>query len=91
VVKGRRWRATDPSIPDDIEEELKHHLARGRRAVRGTKGANGPEIVLARRRIALAKLGLGERGKPEWWNDTSQGRRERWRGALTALRMLDEK
>ena len=47
------------------------------------------EALLARRRTALAKLGLGERGMPEWWNDTPEGRRKRWEGALAELRLMD--
>ncbi|KAK4196356.1 hypothetical protein QBC40DRAFT_309960 [Triangularia verruculosa] len=26
--------------------------------------------------------------KPEWWNDTAEGRKKRWEGALTKLRQL---
>lgn len=34
VVKGRRWRATDPSIPEPLRAELVSALMTGRRMVR---------------------------------------------------------
>jgi hypothetical protein len=90
IVNGRRWRATDPKIPTASLQELKHFLAKGRSGVRKRRGKETEDhIKLARRRTALAKLGLGERGKPEWWNDSDAGRQERWQGALEELRALD--
>lgn len=88
LVNGRRWRATDPLIPTLVLSELKHYLGMGRSGVRGRK-ANEDTAALARRRTGLAKLGLGERGKPEWWNDTEDGRRKRWEEALRELKALD--
>jgi hypothetical protein len=87
IVKGRRWRATDPTIPDDSLAELKHHLAKGRSGVRSKEES---AVLAARKRTGLAKLGLGERGKPEWWNDTEDGRRARWEDALKELRSLGD-
>jgi len=92
IVNGRRWRATDPLIPDAVLAELKHYLAKGRSGVRA-KGGIGREddehVKLARARTGLAKLGLGERGKPEWWNTTDEDRKARWERALHELRQLD--
>lgn len=61
VVNGRRWRATDPSIPDTLRQELVDELMAARRAVK-TSGED------ARRRVHDAKTALGERGVP-WWED----------------------
>lgn len=59
VIDGRRWRATDPSIPENFRQELVDELMSARRAVK----AHDPD---ARRRVNDAKTALGERGKP-WW------------------------
>lgn len=93
IVHGRKWRATDPLIPTEALSELKHYLGRGRSGVRPKKtGADeaSDAIKLARQRTGLAKLGLGERGKPEWWNNTEAGRKKRWEDALRELKALDE-
>lgn len=65
---------------------LQSHLGRGRSAVRAAK-RSGDEHALAaaRRRVGLAKHGLGERG-PEWWDEPEPARLER---AHDALRELD--
>jgi len=94
IVNHRRWRATDPAIPGDELAELKHYLALGRSGVRAAKSKGAREgdaaVQLARRRTGLAKLGLGERGQPEWWNDSQDNRRKRWESALEELKKLDE-
>ncbi|MEV7610250.1 DUF3253 domain-containing protein [Microbacterium sp. NPDC089320] len=63
VIDGRRWRATDPSIPETFRQELVNELMAARRAVK----AQEPD---ARRRVQDAKTALGERGAP-WWEDRS--------------------
>ena len=72
VVKGRRWRATDPEIPADRDAELRSILMAWRREVRRTDGA--PE---SRAGVQAAKIALGERGTP-WWDQTLDERRARW-------------
>ncbi|KAK4187791.1 hypothetical protein QBC35DRAFT_220108 [Podospora australis] len=90
LVNGRKWRATDPMIPGDALAELKHYLAKGRSGTRRRKGSEDDEERLRKSRqiTGLAKLGLGERGTPEWWNDTDEGRKQRWETALSKLREL---
>ncbi len=85
VIDGRRWRASDPELPDDVRARLLHHLGVARSAVR-TAGAAGDEAAVraARGRVQLAKTGLGERG-PAWWDQTPAEREARWTGALTRL------
>ena len=78
VVNGRRWRATDPGIPENLAAELRSELMAARRAVRAQEtGARG--------RVQDAKVALGERGQP-WWDEPSEhGRRARLAAATRAL------
>jgi hypothetical protein len=85
VVDGRRWRATDPAVPDDVRARLQHHLGAARSAIRaaGRRG-DGAGVSAARRRVQLAKVGLGERG-PAWWDQDEATRQARWEQALESL------
>ena len=90
VVNGRRWRRTDPSLPEDIVAALKSHLGRGRSGVRtAKKDGDDDAVAAARQRVGLAKHGLGERG-PYWWDDAPADRLGRAREALAKLDALDE-
>jgi hypothetical protein len=85
VVDGRRWRAQDPQLPDDVRERLLHHLGVGRSGVRTAKKAGDDAAVAAARALVqAAKTGLGERG-PMWWEQSDDERRARWEAALAAL------
>jgi hypothetical protein len=75
VIDGRRWRATDPAIPDDRRAELTRVLMAWRREVRRTRGTT--EERDARAGVQAAKVALGERGTP-WWEQTDEERRRRW-------------
>jgi hypothetical protein len=89
VVNGRRWRRTDPSLPEDVVAALKSHLGRGRSGVRtAKKDADDDAVAAARRRVGLAKHGLGERG-PYWWDDTPADRLDRAHKAIAELDALD--
>ncbi len=88
VVHGRRWRREDPGLPEDVAARLRSHLGRGRSAV-GRLTRAGQDPADARRRVDLAKHGLGERGTP-WWEQSTDERRARWTEALAALDALDE-
>jgi hypothetical protein len=88
VVDGRRWRRQDPELPKEVAERLLSHLGRGRSGVRAMKAA-GQDPAPARRRVDLAKHGLGERGTP-WWEQTAPERQARWQDALARLEQLDE-
>ena len=72
VINGRKWRATDPLIPEDRRSELQSILMAWRRDVKRTKGA--PE---SRAGVQAAKVALGERGTP-WWEQADDERRARW-------------
>ncbi|WP_022924694.1 hypothetical protein [Serinicoccus marinus] len=87
VVDGRRWRRQDPHLPEEVAAELLSHLGRGRSAVRAYR-RRGEDPAPARRRVDLAKHGLGERGTP-WWEQDDEARRARWQEALDELSALD--
>lgn len=72
VIKGRRWRATDPDIPEDRNAELRSILMAWRREVKRTSGA--PE---SRAGVQATEVALGERGTP-WWEQSDDERRARW-------------
>lgn len=89
IVGGRRWRRTDPCLPADVVTALKSQLGRGRSGVRVAGRAGDDEAVAAaRRRVALAKLGLGERG-PRWWERPEAERIEQAHRSLRQLEALD--
>lgn len=75
VIDGRRWRATDPAIPEDRRHELQRVLMAWRRDVRRTKGTD--EEAGSRAGVQAAKVALGERGTP-WWEQDDDERRARW-------------
>lgn len=78
VIDGRRWRATDPTIPEELRVELVAELMSARRAVR-----TDPQS--ARPRVQDAKVALGERGEP-WWDEPSvDGRAARQAAAARVL------
>lgn len=84
VIDGRRWRATDPAIPDDIAAVLRRSLMAARRDV-GRALRAGEDPAAARARVQAAKVALGERGTP-WWEQTAAQRRHRWEQGLADQR-----
>jgi hypothetical protein len=77
VIAGRRWRATDPAIPESLRTELVAELMSARRDVR-------VDPVSARPRVNDAKVALGERGDP-WWEPTPAGQRTRVAATMRTL------
>ena len=86
VIKGRRWRRTDPSIPEALRKQLVNQLMDARRAVKSAKAADDDEaMAIARARVNDAKLALGERGEP-WWEEASpEGLTTRARATVRTL------
>ena len=68
VAKGRLWRKTDPSLPEETRQEAVRDLMAARRAVRDA--ATEGEVRAARAKVDAAKRRLGERG-PVWWDDAA--------------------
>ena len=82
VIDGRRWRATDPELPEDVAARLRHQLMSARRSVGAALRADDPTAERAARdRVQRAKTALGERGTP-WWEQSSDERRARWEAGL---------
>ena len=93
LIKGRRWRSTDPGLDDTVRQALVDELMDARRAVKAalSSGDEG-ELRAARSRVDDAKVGLGERG-PTWWtemtDDDIRVRSEAARRALSATSDTD--
>lgn len=82
VIDGRRWRASDPDLPDDVAALLRSELMSARRAVGAAlKAGDGEAERVARAQVHRAKTALGERGTP-WWEQDAQERRARWEAGL---------
>jgi hypothetical protein len=82
VLDGRRWRATDPELPEQVAAQLRSQLMSARRAVGAALRAEDRVAERAARdRVQRAKTALGERGTP-WWEQTSAERRARWQAGL---------
>ena len=73
--KGRRWRASDPEIPEERRDKLTRVLMAWRREVRRAKGT--ADEGAARAGVQAAKVALGERGTP-WWEQSHDERQTRW-------------
>jgi hypothetical protein len=63
-IRGRRWRVSDPRIPEPLRQRLVDELMSARRAVRDADGSDAERA--ARDRVHDAKVALGERGL-RWW------------------------
>lgn len=81
VIDGRRWRATDPAIPEERRAELTTILMAWRREVRRTRGTDDERA--SRAGVQAAKVALGERGTP-WWEQTDEERQHRWSAEVPA-------
>jgi hypothetical protein len=69
VVRGRLWRAANPSLSEEQRAEYTRELMTARRSVGAAKRAGDRDAErAARRAVDRAKRALGERG-PAWWTD----------------------
>jgi hypothetical protein len=86
VIDGRRWRKSDPNIPEKLRSELVHALMDARRAVLAAKRAADEQAEkAARARVQDAKVALGERGRPYWQEPTDEAQRIRATATIRAL------
>jgi hypothetical protein len=83
LINGRRWRTSDPRIPNNLRQELVNELMAARRAVRDAK--NQREIRNSRLRVNDAKVALGERGYAWWLAPSSPAINRRIDAAINAL------
>ena len=68
-MRGRLWRATDPTLAEEDRQRLVAQLMDARRDVgRALKTKDKTLEKNARARVHLAKCSLGERGDV-WWDD----------------------
>jgi hypothetical protein len=73
IINGRKWRATNPDLPEDERKRLVTELMAARRDVgRALKAGDKTAETAARARVHAAKVGLGERG-PKWWEQQAAG------------------
>lgn len=85
IVNGRRWRATDPTLADEVRVPLVGELMAARRAVKqALHDADADAEQQARRRVHDAKFALGERGVP-WWEEGTADDPERQAATRRAL------
>lgn len=69
VVRGRLWRAANPSLSDNDRDTLVKDLMNARRAIRAARAAGDRATEdAAHKAVGRAKVALGERG-PAWWTD----------------------
>lgn len=69
IIEGRKWRATNPNLPEDEREKWVSELMSARRAVGAAlKSGDQDAENAARDRVQIAKEALGERG-PKWWDE----------------------
>lgn len=69
IVRGRLWRASDPSLSDARRQQHVDALMEARRAVKAAKADDdSAALQSARAAVDAAKRALGERGPP-WWSD----------------------
>ena len=72
IIDGRKWRATNPNLPEELCQSWVNELMSARRAVGAATKANDKEAeARARDRVQAAKEALGERG-PKWWEEGYQ-------------------
>ena len=73
LIEGRRWRATDPSLPEAERVRLVKLLMKARRDVwKAMRAGDAEALQKARRRVQRAKVALGERGAKWWEKDVAK-------------------
>lgn len=71
VVKGQLWRCSNPSLSEDVRQQMVNNLMAARREVKAAKASGDTgQLKLARAKVQKAKVALAERG-PAWWDDGS--------------------
>ena len=67
-IDGRRWRATNPNLPEAERKRPVSELMSARSSVGHAKRRGDADAERAARdRVQAAKVALGERG-PKWWD-----------------------
>ncbi|QGT84594.1 hypothetical protein GMO17_07935 [Pseudomonas coronafaciens pv. coronafaciens] len=72
MVKGQLWRCSNPSLSEDVRQQLVNQLMAARRAVKTAKASGDANALKAARAdVNQAKVALGERGDV-WWTDGAE-------------------
>jgi hypothetical protein len=72
VAKNRLWRKTNPNLDEAKRQELVNQLMKARRDIAEANRTDNSDLRKdARQRMQKAKVGLGERGRV-WWDDESE-------------------
>ena len=72
IIDGRKWRATNPNLPEEERQKWVNELMSARRAVAASLKAKDKDAEnAARDRVQAAKEALGERG-PKWWEEENK-------------------
>lgn len=66
LIDGRKWRATNPNLPEAERKRLVSELMDRGDVGRALKAKDQAAERDARARVHAAKVALGERG-PKWW------------------------
>ncbi len=75
IIDGRKWRATNPNLPEEVRQKWVNELMSARRAVGAATKAKDKEAEdAARDRVQTAKEALGERG-PKWWEEDAEDKK----------------
>lgn len=85
IIKGRRWRRSDPGIPESLRSELVKELMAARRAVGQSKREGDTKAEQSRARVQDAKIALGERGRAWWLPQESEALQKRLRSSIRTL------
>lgn len=88
IVKGRRWRAQDPVLTEELTAPLLSALGTARSQLSRRRQLTDEQTAALRQRVTWAKEGLGERGTP-WWELTEDERLARARDRLERLARRD--
>jgi uncharacterized protein len=81
LIDGRRWRATNPNLPEAERRAQVARLMKARRDVGAAlRAGDGEAELAARRRVHRAKVALGERG-PKWWEEDGGAAKKSGRAA----------
>jgi hypothetical protein len=77
LIDGRRWRATNPAIPEEERKRLVGLLMKARRDVgQALREKDAEAERRARRRVNKYKIALGERGA-KWWEQSGDEKKQR--------------
>lgn len=86
IINNRKWRKTDPSVPEQLRTQLVAVLMQARRDVAAALRMQDKQAEEnARNRVNDAKIALGERGEVWWEPYSDSGLRQRIKSTMLTL------